>query len=213
MPNALPTKIAGEDVLLLPEKAIFWSTNATLLVADAHLGKAAHFRKNGVALPDGVALKDLQLLQRLVDVYKPQHLVFLGDLFHSAPNREWNWFTEWLDANPQLAVTLVAGNHDIFINEHEIAQRLTIVESLTLAPFLLTHEPLKTSHEVLYNLCGHIHPGVRLSGKAGQSLRLPCFWFGETQGILPAFGNLTGHLRQKGKATVFAIANNSIMLL
>jgi hypothetical protein len=32
MSNALPTKIAGEEVLLLPEKAIFWPAKLMLLV-------------------------------------------------------------------------------------------------------------------------------------------------------------------------------------
>lgn len=43
-----------------------------------------------------------------------------------------------------------------------------------------------------YQLCGHVHPCIRLSGKAKQSLRLPCFYFTQHLGLLPAFGGFTG---------------------
>ncbi len=33
--------IAGERLVLLPERAAFWERASTLLVADAHWGKAA----------------------------------------------------------------------------------------------------------------------------------------------------------------------------
>jgi len=37
-----------------------------------------------------------------------------------------------------------------------------------------------------------VHPGVRISGVAGQSERLPCFVLGHSRAILPAFGRFTG---------------------
>jgi DNA ligase-associated metallophosphoesterase len=207
------TQIANESLWLLPDRALFWPRQKMLIVADAHLGKAAHFRKNGIALPVDLVLQDLTRLQKLIDIFHPKQLLFLGDLFHSAPNQEWNWFAEWLATNPTLEAILVSGNHDTHVPDHSINTKLLVVQELLSPPFLFTHEPQKTSPEGLYNLCGHIHPGVRLVGKGSQSLRLPCFWFGEEAGILPAFGNLTGHVRQKGKAQVFAIADQRILPL
>jgi metallophosphoesterase superfamily enzyme len=43
-----------------------------------------------------------------------------------------------------------------------------------------------------YALCGHVHPGVRLAGRAHETLRLPCFVIGQRRALLPAFGRLTG---------------------
>ena len=40
-------------------------------------------------------------------------------------------------------------------------------------------------------LCGHIHPGVFLTGTADAE-RLPCFVLGPRRAILPAFGSFTG---------------------
>ena len=61
---------------------------------------------------------------------------------------------------------------------------------IALAPFLACHVPV--SPPTGYALCGHIHPGVRLSGSGGQSERLPCFVLGRRRAILPAFGGFTG---------------------
>lgn len=210
MPTHHITQLNGEELWLLPDRALYWPRQKMLIVADAHLGKAGHFRKNGIALPADLVLQDLARLQMLVDFCTPKQLVFLGDLFHSAPNQEWDWFANWLATNPAVEPILVSGNHDTSVPNHGISSKLLVVDELEVSPFLLTHEPLKTSPEGLYNLCGHIHPGVRLVGKGSQSLRLPCFWFGEKTGILPAFGNLTGHVRQKGKASVFAIADSHV---
>jgi uncharacterized protein len=43
--------IAGEDVLLLPERALFWPRACALVVADVHWGKAASFRAAGIPIP------------------------------------------------------------------------------------------------------------------------------------------------------------------
>ena len=65
-----------------------------------------------------------------------------------------------------------------------------VAEPHPLAPFLLCHEPRapRTGHA----LCGHVHPGVRISGNAFESTRLPCFVLGPRRTLLPAFGRFTG---------------------
>ena len=65
----------------------------------------------------------------------------------------------------------------------------------------------------LYNLAGHIHPAIKLKGKARQSLRVPCFYFGNENGILPAFGNFTGTASINIKKTdnVFVIAEKEVI--
>jgi uncharacterized protein len=67
-----------------------------------------------------------------------------------------------------------------------------------------------------YNLCGHLHPSVQIHGKAKQSFRVDCFYFGKNQGILPAFGNFTGRSKMsvnKNEDKIFAIAENEIIAL
>ena len=63
-----------------------------------------------------------------------------------------------------------------------------------------------------YALAGHVHPAVRLRGE-GESLRLPCFWFGARYGVLPAFGAFTGtaEVRPREGDQVFVIAEDEVL--
>ena len=44
----LPVTLAGEAVVLLPQRAIAWPSAQTLIIADPHWGKAAAFRAHGL---------------------------------------------------------------------------------------------------------------------------------------------------------------------
>lgn len=108
---------------------------------------------------------------------------------------------------------LVIGNHDIMdLKRYKEANLHLHEEGLIIKPFIFTHHPLEEVPFGLFNLCGHIHPGVRLSGKGRSSLRLPCFYFGEEQGILPAFGEFTGTyvIQPKKEDHVFVIAEEKV---
>jgi metallophosphoesterase superfamily enzyme len=80
----------------------------------------------------------------------------------------------------------------------------------SLGPFILNHEPGASRGG--YALSGHIHPAVRLSA-GGESLRLPCFWFGARYGVLPAFGAFTGsaEVLPKRGDQVFVIAEEEVL--
>jgi metallophosphoesterase superfamily enzyme len=41
-------------------------------------------------------------------------------------------------------------------------------------------------------MAGHWHPAVLLKGRGRQRLRVPCFWFGKQNALLPAAGAFTG---------------------
>ncbi|MFN9801977.1 MAG: DEAD/DEAH box helicase, partial [Bacteroidota bacterium] len=58
-----------------------------------------------------------------------------------------------------------------------------------------------------------LHPAVRMVGPARQSLRLPCFWLGENQSILPAFGEFTGHVlvRPVPGDRIYVVAENEVI--
>jgi len=87
--------LLDHDLLLLPQKAIYWQQEKALIVADVHLGKVGHFRKAGIAVPRDMEQNDLAVLSDLVDEYKPKTIIFLGDLFHSDKNADWDWFVLW----------------------------------------------------------------------------------------------------------------------
>ena len=51
MPKYLPLEIQGDELFLLVQKAIYWPKEKLLILSDWHLGKASHFRKEGVYAP------------------------------------------------------------------------------------------------------------------------------------------------------------------
>ena len=203
-------ELQGQLLNLLPEKAIYWPSEKALLIADSHLGKIRHFRKSGIAVPEEASYENMLNLETLIHNYRPEQVIFLGDLFHSEMNFEWLQFKSFLKKFNQLNFLLIQGNHDIL---HDVSYKSFEIHKTPLkyGPFLLSHEPEETQDS--YNLCGHIHPGVRLKGPGRQSMRLPCFFFGARQGILPAFGVFTGlhSLKPGSKDTVFVIAGDRVL--
>jgi metallophosphoesterase superfamily enzyme len=208
---------------MLPQRALWWGSEKTLLVADVHLGKGATFRALGQPLPRGGSSRDLQRLSALVTQLQAQRLVVLGDFWHSRQG-----FTptllhalqQWRCQQVQLHVLLVRGNHDKAISKSNVPANLGI--ELVEEPFPLAtglfacHAPplqlpgllLADNHGTLnrasaprsantpeaFYLAGHLHPAVRLTGKGHDSARLPCFVWQMGQLVLPAFGSLTGHI-------------------
>ncbi|MCB0633088.1 MAG: ligase-associated DNA damage response endonuclease PdeM [Saprospiraceae bacterium] len=210
-------QICGQHLILHPFRAVYWEEQNSLLIADLHLGKAAHFRRTGIAVPAAVGDANLDKLISLLLDYQPDRVLFLGDLFHSEYNNQWIAFCELLDQFSGIHFELVRGNHDVLDESfYERAGLEVHAEVLEIGPFLLTHHPLtELSKEELYNLAGHIHPAVSLRGGGRQRLRLPCFFFGKHQGLLPAFGEFTGLASQSvgPDDRVFAIAEDAILAI
>lgn len=210
--GGLKTSIAGVEVILHPLKAIFYPSQNALIISDAHLGKADHFRKSGIAVPQQVNLTNLDGINTLITEFNPHRVIFLGDLFHSSMNGAWDDFDQLINNYPKIIFELVKGNHDILPQAVYDSSILKIYEDeLILGPFLLTHIPREEKSE-LYNLAGHIHPGVVMKGKAKQYLKLPCFFFSDWQGIVPAFGDFTGlyKMRAKGDDQVYVVSAEKV---
>jgi len=59
-----------------------------LIISDLHFGKTGHFRKSGIAVPQGVYKEDLQRLVSQIQYFQPSQLIIVGDFFHSQLNKE-----------------------------------------------------------------------------------------------------------------------------
>ena len=205
--------ILNEEFCLYPQKAMFWKSQKTLLLSDLHLGKINHFRKAGIPVPSKANDHNLELFIDLIRICNPRRIVCLGDLFHSHYNAEWEVFGEVVKHFSAITFELVLGNHDIMGKYQYTRKGIMLHDTLRIGNFLLTHHPLESVPEGVYNLAGHIHPGVFLKGKGRQALTLPCFYFGEKQGYLPAFGKFTGLARiAPGKEDkVYIVAEDKVM--
>jgi Predicted ICC-like phosphoesterases len=139
-----PCEIAGERLVLLPERAAYWPARSTLFVADFHLGKAASFRSAGIPLPSGTTTENVERLGRAIDRTDARHVVFLGDFLHSAEARAprtLGRFAEWRAARGSVALTLVRGNHDRKAGDPPEWNIACVEAGASLGPFVLNHEP------------------------------------------------------------------------
>lgn len=199
---------------LLPSRAIYWPDQNALLLADLHLGKINHYRRAGYAVPTKANDENTTLLIDLLTRHRPARMIFLGDLFHSHYNEEWEVMGQVIRHFPNTSFELVMGNHDIMSGlQYERHGVVVHREELQIDQLLLTHEPRTNANEGLYTLSGHIHPGAKLFGLGRQALLLPCFYFGKNQGILPAFGSFTGlyPIKVVKGDQVFVIADGEVI--
>jgi len=206
--------VGGQALTLLPEKAAFLTESRTLLVADVHIGKAVSFRSFGVPVPRGTTGETLSALSALAGRLDARRIVVLGDFLHSrralAP-ATMAALARWRADHAAFDLLLVRGNHDARAGDPPLGLGIEVVdEPFALDGLRLCHHPRPVSGA--YVLGGHLHPCVKLLGRARDRMRLPCFWFGPAVGVLPAFGAFTGMhpIRPARGERVFAIADSEV---
>jgi len=189
----LPFALAGEEMLLLADRALFWPRQRTLFLADPHFGKGATFRQLGLAVPDDTA-GELTRLTGLLAQTDARRLVILGDLLHARTGATSVLFESlgtWRSRLPNLEIILIRGNHDRHAGDPPEGLGIMARHGpLILKPFACSHEPVELPG--YHVLAGHLHPSFRLHDRQGISLCSPCFWGRPGCSILPAFGSFTG---------------------
>ncbi len=208
--NSISIRVKSILIGLLPEKGLWLEDQQVLILSDLHFGKIQHFRKTGIPLPEESEDKAIERLIYLVQKLSPRSVWFLGDLFHSHYNHQWEIFGQVIKAFPNTKFTLIDGNHDILSDYQYDKFNIARVREKTIGPLLFSHEPITTD---AYNIHGHLHPGITLKGKGKQHLKLPAFIFKETSALVPAFGDFTGAVKVKTspKDRVFAVADNRVI--
>ncbi len=184
-------EILGEKLLFTNQRALFWEREKTLIISDLHVGKTAHFRKNGIAIPSNILNEDLLRLEQLIQQFQTKKLIIVGDFLHAGNNSDLDIFCDWRKCFQTLKIILVKGNHDRISNQFLQENCIDFFENkLEIPPFTFIHEP--ENSEGKFCISGHIHPGVLMKQKKIQSIKLPCFAYSENQLILPAFSEFTG---------------------
>ncbi|GAB5556156.1 MAG: ligase-associated DNA damage response endonuclease PdeM [Schleiferiaceae bacterium] len=206
---AITIEIKGEEVVLLPEKALLLPQRSVLVVADLHLGKATHFQKAGMSIPNAVGKDDLKNLQSIIDEWKPEEVLFLGDVFHSYSNGEWEWLRAFCNRNESIRWKLTVGNHDILPVEKYEELHWETCKIARYGDLAFCHEP---DSKLDFAVVGHLHPGYTLRGRGRQSVTLPCFHLTPKLLMMPSFGFFTGCVPQKmtKKDAIYAIAEGEI---
>ena len=200
--EAASIELGGTELFLQGNRTVFCPAESTLFVADLHLGKGSAFRAGSIPVPSGSTQRTLDRLCQAVTSVDARRIVILGDMWHAKSGRteaSERAFLEWRDRHAERDVWLVEGNHDLKSGLIPESHRTTVLPpGSALGAFTLLHEPGK-GHG--YALAGHIHPAVRLVGRADQSVVAPCFWVQSDCMVLPAFGEFTGAARVRPSAT------------
>ncbi len=205
-------QFGDQKFILHPTGVMFWEEQEMLLISDVHLGKISHFRKYGSAVPHLAISENFKRLTEVVDFFTPKIICFMGDLFHSSLNMEWDLFTNWISQTHATCI-LVAGNHDVISELKYEALGIKIYSEVIQDTILLTHHP--EERDEYYNICGHLHPGYKMRGVGRQVLKLRCFYLNKRQLIMPAFGEFTGNywISPNEGDRIFAITKKEVILV
>jgi len=202
--------IQNETFTLTNQRAAFWEKEKALILSDLHIGKTAHFRKNGIALANHIMKSDMERLSALIEYFQPDKFIVVGDLLHAGDNSDVDEFCRWRNQYPEIQFYLIEGNHDRLSESLEKKLCLNFkAPSLEVRSFTFIHDFEKTKPG--FQITGHIHPGIILHS-AVKSIRLPCFVLSPYQLLLPAFSEFTG-LDTKNlpeKSTFFVFTDSEI---
>ena len=180
-------KLNAQQCLWLPD-------DATVVVADLHIGYESALEADGIHIPRVQTATIQESLHGIMDRYSPERLVVLGDLKHEFSRnlgQELRDVRRVLDdIGSYMEIVLVKGNHDNYLENIVSRIEVPVVEKYTQAGFTFVHGHAPCSDRPL--VMGHEHPSVKIVDRVGAYLKLPCFVHLRTEGILvlPAFSPL-----------------------
>lgn len=197
--------IQNEIFTLTNQRALYWEKEKALIFSDLHIGKTAHFRKNGIALANHIMKNDLERLSILIENFQPERFIIVGDLLHAGNNSDVDEFCTWQKQYPDIKFILVEGNHDRISKTLEkklcLDSRNT---SLEIGDISFVHDFDRSNPK--FQITGHIHPGFVINSPV-KRIKLPCFAQTSKQLLLPAFSEFTGldtkNIPKKGMYYVF----------
>jgi DNA ligase-associated metallophosphoesterase len=196
LPAFVDVEIEGRRFRMFAERGLYCIEQQTLFVADTHLGKDATFRRHGIAVPEGGTKGTLNRVDSLLRATDAKRLVILGDMFHARSSLSpsvTDAVGAFFESHRHVRVNLVRGNHDAKLGELPRAWLIEEIDAGTLIGTLTVgHHPVEVPSPGDLLLCGHVHPGLKVSSHAEKLGTFSCFWLTHRRMIFPAIGKFTG---------------------
>ena len=158
--------------------AVWFPLERLLVVADLHWGYAASHRARGNLLPWWGDEEIEARLSSLLEDYRPEEMIWLGDVVHAAEGAA---RAEAFLRGASVRITHLAGNHD---RRWRSAGPATAQRGRYFFHHGDTSPPSPASS---IEVIGHHHPAGAWSDRAGGSLKLPALVVGSRRLVLPAF--------------------------
>lgn len=173
--------LIADEILLDGRLALFHQRERWLAVADLHFGYELSQRAAGWLVPMWGMDSISERLMQLIDEYRPDRLVILGDLVHDR--------TAAVEAGELLQrirnfcePILVAGNHD-----RQLRGKMDWLESWETEGFHFHHGHCAVGPSNRIQIIGHHHPAGTITDGAGLRLKYPAFVQQARCWIMPAF--------------------------
>ena len=204
-------RVNGETLLLDCAGAAWWDDERTLILADIHFEKGSSLAQRGALLPPYDTRTTLKRIAALLDHYRPELVIALGDSFHDPEA------AERLDGEERAMLAAQVGSTDwIWIEgNHDPQPPLwlggTVTRELAMGGLVFRHEP--SSEKQPGEIAGHLHPCATVT-RHGRSLRRRCFAADLQRMVMPAFGAYAGGLdvHDEAVSSLFAGAFAAYML-
>ena len=183
--------VNGEALVLDPSGALWWPSEATLVVADLHFEKGSSFARVGSFLPPYDTRETLSRVEAVLARRCARRVIALGDSFHDreAASRLAPDDRVRLERIARSASFIwIAGNHD---PEPPAWLAGEIAREVAIGGLVFRHEPLSSGQ--MGEVAGHLHPCATVV-RRGHALRRRCFVSDGVRMVLPTFGAYTGGL-------------------
>ncbi|MCX6871508.1 MAG: metallophosphoesterase [Verrucomicrobia bacterium] len=190
-----------DDVLLDARRAAWLPRSRSLAVADLHLGESWARRARGQLMPLGIVDTTVTRLRALLESYRPERLILLGDIVHAAlPIDGIQRAVQELASlkHEGLVMEWCLGNHDRQLPRQLERWGITArtVRQVNLPEAILFHgdqPPELTDPESLssrWRIQGHLHPALVLDDGIASRAKVPCFLVASDRLVLPAFSEM-----------------------
>lgn len=191
--------VAGTQVACDMMGCAWLEASRTLVVSDMHLETGAAFARRGMLLPPYDTAATLDLLQSVLQHYRPSSVISLGDGFHDRRGAERLppvYRTRLKEMMRGIGWYWVSGNHD---PEPPVDLPGDSLDEIAVDGLSFRHEPRPGRAGIRGEVAGHLHPCARVV-RRGRAVRRPCFATDGERLIMPAFGVTTGGLDLRHRA-------------
>ncbi len=174
------------NIIFSPHRCAIIRKIKSIVIADLHLGFEYELFQSGISIPSQTE-KILEKIIKLVEAWKTEKLILLGDIKHNIPipsgqeKVEIPKFIEKL--SKKTSIVIVKGNHDGDIEKY-IQKGVEVYNSsgFRLGKYGFAHGNAWINKDILecdYLFLAHEHPCVEFKDKLGYKISEPCWIIGK----------------------------------
>ncbi len=183
--------IVDNDIILLPNRAMFIRSLNALVIADLHLGIEYALALKGIFLPAYQFREIREIIEKYIRDLSPEKLIVVGDFKHEFAQKTLQEHKETLKLleiirGTNIHFILVRGNHDNFIRGILSKYNVDFKDPYHVdGNYLFIHghkeippEILSQKRRIKYVIMAHEHPAILFRDEVGGKAKIPVFLVG-----------------------------------